>query len=210
MKIAYRRKDDAKAIDRGRKATHTLRGVITERFMDGMGGDEPEIRVRSEANEESNWGRQVNKQEQEALYRVGRRIEIDYVVRRMLSGWKLLRWKQAIEIRVEDTQDEVPGSYERLRAKEIAQYLLSHPAPNVLEYAYQLAELGHTPGVMHKEVHQIFMDARCDIDRLLSAPRPQSVGDADLNMGEHEIGELETRWKEKIFAACRKMLDEQS
>lgn len=52
---------------------HTLRGIVTDRFMGSM-GDWPMIKVRNDAGEESSWTREVNIREQDALYRVGRPI----------------------------------------------------------------------------------------------------------------------------------------
>jgi hypothetical protein len=112
MKIAYRLRDNPKHIEQVQKATlttddfgieptgglfgspewwgriangelpiHTLRGTITERFMGSM-GDWPEIRILSDTGEKSSWTREVNHREQDALYRVGRQIEIDYVLQK--------------------------------------------------------------------------------------------------------------------------------
>ena len=38
------------------------------------------IRVLSDAGEKTSWARDMNRKEQDALYRAGRRIEIDYVL----------------------------------------------------------------------------------------------------------------------------------
>jgi hypothetical protein len=48
----------------------------------GSMNDWPEFAMKSDAGEESRWTREVNTREQDALYRVGSRIEIDYVVQR--------------------------------------------------------------------------------------------------------------------------------
>lgn len=198
MKIAYRPKDDAKHIAQVQKATlttdnfgiepthglfgspewwdrvtggdlsvHTLRGIVTERFMGSM-GDWPMIKVRNDAGEESQWTREVNTREQDALYRIGRRIEIDYVFqrhRRMSSNPKA-EHKVVIEIRVgPGAPEDSPGSYEKLRAAEIAQGVLAQPFWTVMEVSHELAELGETPGVMPDDVHKVFLEASSDMDR---------------------------------------------
>src|SRR5262250_387439 len=54
-------------ISSGRLPLHTLRGVITKRYMGSM-GDWPEIEVQTETGKLSHWTRQVNSKEQDALY----------------------------------------------------------------------------------------------------------------------------------------------
>jgi len=51
----------------------------------GSMGDWPEISVLSDAGDKSEWTREVNRKEQDALYRVGRPIEIAYVLQRHRS-----------------------------------------------------------------------------------------------------------------------------
>jgi hypothetical protein len=242
MKIAYRLKDNAKHIAQVQKATlttenfgieptdglfgsaewwnriasgelpvHTLRGTITDRFMGSM-GDWPEIRVCSETGEKSSWTREVNNREQDALYRIGRRIEIDYVLQRhrKKSSVPNSEHKIVLEIRAEpDAEGDVPGAYQRLLAKEIAHRVLTAPILVVLEASYELAELGRTPGVMPPEVHRVFADARSESDRLVGGRRlsndPEARKHAMLG-----IAELEARWRESIFAACRKIVDEKA
>lgn len=60
---------------------HRLTGVITKVYMGSM-RDWPEFRMRTALGEESSWTRYVHTKEQDGLYVVGRRIEIDYVVQR--------------------------------------------------------------------------------------------------------------------------------
>lgn len=237
MKIAYRLRDNPTHIAQVQKATlttdnfgiesthglfgspewwdrvvggdllvHTLRGIVTERFMASM-GDWPMIKVRNDAGGESQWTREVNTREQDALYRVGRRIEIDYVLQRhrRKSSDPNAEYKVIIEIRVElDAKGDSPGSYEKLRAKEIARGVLSHPFPLVLEASHELAELGRTPGVMSNEVHRVFLEARSDIDHFLSqVPKaPDAQGELD------RIEEMQEVWKDAVFSACKKLLEE--
>jgi hypothetical protein len=231
MEIAYRLKDNATFIGQVQKATlttdnfgieptdglfgseawwdrvasgklrvHTLRGTIAERFMGSM-GDWPEISVCSETGEESSWTRQVNNRGQDALYRVGRQIEIDYVLQRHRhkSSVPNAEHKVVLEIRVEPPlEGEAPGGYERVLAKEIARRVLTAPISLVFEASYELAELGRTDGVMSPEVHSVFVDARSEGDRLIGG------------RNDPEARKLEARWKERIFAACQKIVDERN
>lgn len=242
MKISYRLRDNAKHIAQVQKATlttdnfgieptdglfgsdewwnriatgklrvNTLRGTITERFMGSM-GDWPEIRVVSDTGEKSSWTREVNNREQDALYRVGRRIEIDYVLQRhrRKSSAPNSEHKIVLEIRVQpDAEGEAPGSYEKLLAREIAQRVLTAPILVVLEASYDLAELGRTPGVMPHDVHRVFVDARSESDRLIGGRRLPDDPEA-RKQAIARITELEARWRENIFAACRKIVDEQN
>jgi hypothetical protein len=81
----------------------------------------PNKLVKSDDGETSHWTREVNLKEQDALYIPGQRIEIDYVLQhhRPKSHDKGGETKLIVEIRVEPTA-QTPGSYERLRAKELA------------------------------------------------------------------------------------------
>jgi hypothetical protein len=239
MKVAYSLKDDPKHIAQVQKATlttadfgieptdglfgspewwdriangalpvHTLRGTITERFMGSM-GDWPEIRVLSDAGEKSDWTREVNRKEQDALYRVGRHIEIDYVLQkhRGKSSARNPEHKVVLEIRVEpDAEGDVPGAYEKLLAHEIAQRVLTAPILFVGEASYRLAELGRTPGVMSHEVHRVFSDARSELESLLGGH--QTTNSEERKQFDRKIADLEARWKDKVIAACRKILDE--
>ena len=236
MKIAYRLKDDTTFIGNVQKATlntdnfgiepthglfgspewwqqvasgelpvHTLRGVITERYMGSM-GDWPEIKVRSDASEESRWTREVNRKEQDALYLPNQPIEIDYVLQRhrQKSSDHGAEVKQVIEIRVEpDTQAEASRNYARLRAKEIAQGVLSQPFSEVLEASCQLATLGYTVGVMNEEVHIVFVDACSEAARLRREKDP-----GDRKVLWQKYGEIAARWNERVCIACKRILDE--
>jgi hypothetical protein len=62
----------------GELPIQSLSGVITKVYMSGM-HDWPEFAMRSDSGEESRWTREVNTKEQDRLYLVGSRIEIDYV-----------------------------------------------------------------------------------------------------------------------------------
>ncbi len=167
------------------------------------------IKVRNDAGEESQWTREVNTREQDALYRVGRRIEIDYVFqrhRRMSSNPKA-EHKVVIEIRVgPGAPEDSPGSYEKLRAAEIAQGVLAQPFWTVMEVSHELAELGETPGVMPGDVHKVFLEASSDMDRAVrQVPKATNVADQLDRITE----ELQERWKGAVFSACKKLLDEQ-
>ena len=242
MKIAYSLRDNPKHIAQVQKATlttdnfgieptdglfgspewwdriaagdlpvHTINGTIAERFMGSM-GDWPEIRVLSDGGEKSSWTREVNRKEQDALYRVGRRIEIDYVLQRHRnkSSGRQKEHKVVLEIRIQpDAEGDVPGVYEKLLAKETAHRVLTAPILLVLEASYQLVELGRTPRVMPDDVRRVFADACSECDRLISGR--QLPNDPEARRVETQrLQELEARWKDRIFAACRKIVEEQS
>ena len=239
MKVAYSLKDDPKRIAQVQKATlttadfgveptdglfgspewwdriangallvHTLRGTITERFMGSM-GDWPEIRVLSDTGEKSSWTREVNTREQDALYRVGRHIEIDYVLQKHRGKSSALspEHKVVLEIRVEpDAEGDVLGAYEKLLAHEIAQRVLTAPILFVGEASYRLAELGRAPGVMPHEIHRVFADARSELEGLLGGH--QITNSEERKEFDRKIADLEARWKDRVIAACRNLLDE--
>jgi len=241
MKIAYRLRDNPKHIEQVQKATlttddfgieptgglfgspewwgriangglpiHTLRGTITERFMGSM-GDWPEIRILSDTGEKSSWTREVNHREQDALYRVGRHVEIDYVLQKHRGkSWARNpeHHKIVLEIRVEpDAEGDIPGAYEKLLAHEIAHRVLSAPILYVGEASYRLAELGRTPGVMSHEVHGVFVDARSELESLMAGQR-KLANSEERKQFDRKHADLEGRWKDKVIADCRKMLDE--
>jgi hypothetical protein len=62
-------------VELGSLPTHTLRGVISRRWMGSM-GDWPICEVTSDSGEKSEWTRLAG----DEFYRVGDQIEIDYVV----------------------------------------------------------------------------------------------------------------------------------
>jgi hypothetical protein len=68
-------------VESGELSTHKLCEVITKVYMSGM-GDFPEFQMRSESGEELSWQRFANSKDQDSLYEVGRRVELDYVVQR--------------------------------------------------------------------------------------------------------------------------------
>lgn len=181
-------------ISSGQLPLHTLRGVIVERFWGSM-ADWPEITVRSDEGEVSQWTREVNSKEQDALYIPGQRIEIDFVLQRHrpksfdMGG----ETKVVIEIRVEPNA-QTPGSYERLRAKELAQ-AVSLFYPNIIDAAYHLSELGKTPSVMDEDAHRVFTSIAREVESLIMQNRYGAM-EALLN-----------HWKEPVLASCKRMLD---
>ena len=153
--------------------------------------------------------REVNLREQHALYWVGRHIEIDNVLRkhRGKSSARNPKHKVVLEIRVEpDAERGVPGAYEKLLAREIAHRVLSAPILFVAEASYRLADLGRTPGVMSHEVDRVFASARSDLEGLIGSH--QTASSEQRKQFDRKIADLEGRWKDKVIAACRKMLDE--
>jgi hypothetical protein len=188
---------------------HTLSGTITGRFMGSM-GDWPMIRVLSDAGEQSSWTREVNREEQDALYRVGRHIEIDYVLQKHRGkSWARNpeHHKVVLEIRVEpDAEGEVPGAYEKLLAQEIAHRVLTAPILYVGEASYRLAELGRIPGVMSHEVHRVFASARTELESLIGGR--QIADSEERKQFDRKMADIEARWKDKVIAACRKIVGE--
>jgi len=70
----------------------------------GSMGDWPEFQMVSESGEVSQWTREVNLKEQDALYLVGQRVEVDYVLQRHRpKSWdRGAETRCVIEIRVAD------------------------------------------------------------------------------------------------------------
>ena len=59
------------------------------------------------------------------------------------------------------------------------------------------------------DVHRVFMDARAECDRLIGGRRTPS--DPELRReATRAIQELESRWKDRVLAACRKIAGDQS
>jgi len=87
---------------------HTLSGYITKVYMGSM-GDWPEFAMKSDGGEKSQWTRKVNAKEQDALYRVGNRVELDYVIQRhrRASFDRGGEAKCVVEIRILDSSSEV-------------------------------------------------------------------------------------------------------
>jgi hypothetical protein len=90
---------------------HTLSGHITKVYMGSM-GDWREFAMKSD-DEKSQWTRKVNAKEQDALYRVGNRVELDYVIQRYRSASYSASFdrgseaKCVVEIRILDSMSEV-------------------------------------------------------------------------------------------------------
>jgi len=87
----------------GNFPVRTASGVITKVYMGSM-GDWPVFAMVSDSGEVSQWTREVNLKEQDALYRVGQRVEVDYVLQRLRpKSWdRGGETKCVIEIRVAD------------------------------------------------------------------------------------------------------------
>lgn len=182
-------------ISSGKLPLYTLRGLITQRYMGSM-GDWPEITVQSDTGEISHWTRRVNSKEQDALYVPGQRIEIDYVMQwhRAKSFDKGSEAKQVIEVRVEPSAHmQVLGSYEKLRAREIAQAIFVRHSV-ILETAYELSELAKVPGVMSKEAQNVFTSLADEIRDL----RTRRINDRAMTA-------LLDRWEDAVLAACKEL-----
>jgi hypothetical protein len=184
-------------ISSGQLPVHTLHGVIVERFWGSM-ADWPEINVKSDNGETSQWTREVNVREQDALYIPGQRIEIDYVLQRhrpksISNGGE---YKAVIEIRVEPSA-QLPGSYEKLCAKEFAQ-AVSLFYPNIVDASHHLSELGKVQGVMDNDIQRVFTNVAIEVDHLIEQKRYEAM-DGLLN-----------RWKDPVLAACKRLLETKS
>jgi hypothetical protein len=183
----------------GKLAMHTLCGVIIERFWGSM-GDWPKIKVENDTGEISHWTRKVNTKDQDALYIPGQRIEIDYVLQRHRpkSSDHGAEVKQVIEVRVEpSTQMERPGSYEKLRARELAQAVALNYVI-IVDAAHQLSDLGNAPGVMSDQVHKVFTTVAKEIDDLI------------LQRKDEAMTSLLSRWKDPVLAVCKELQDTSS
>ena len=183
-------------ISSGKLPLHTLCGVIVERFWGSM-GDWPEIRVRNEDGQISQWTREANTKEQDALYIPGQRIEIDYVVQRHRpkSFDKGAETKVVIEIRVElNVEMKTPGTFEKLRARELAQ-AISWNYPIIIDASHQLSELGNVPSVMDEEAHLVFTSVAREVEGVIAKKKKATME------------EVLNRWREPVLAACHRMLD---
>lgn len=91
-------------VESGQLPIHTLRGIIRDVYMGSM-GDWPEFKMMSDTGEESTWTRWMQSAEQDQFYRVGARIEIDFVWQqsRAKSFDHGARRKQVIEVRINPT-----------------------------------------------------------------------------------------------------------
>jgi len=186
-------------ISSGRLPLHTLCGEIIERFWGGM-ADWPEIKVRNDDGQISEWTRMVNVKEQDALYIPGQRIEIDYVLQRHRpkSTDKGAEHKLVIEIRVEPSPElEAPGIYDKLRARELAQAVSLH-YPHIIDVSYHLSELGKVPGVMDEEAHRVFTGIAREVEAVIMQNRYEAM-EALLN-----------HWKDPVLAACKRLSDTKS
>ncbi len=184
-------------ISSGKLPLSTLRGVITQRYMGSM-ADWPEIKVQSDTGEVSRWTRKVNSVKQDALYVPGQTIEIDFVVQRhrAKSFDEGSETKVVVEIRVEPCPHmQVPGAYEKLRAREIAEAILMRYSITFVA-AHELSELGTAPGVMSEDAHRVFRKVADEIRDLRTRKRNGQAMSALLD-----------RWKDAILAACKELAD---
>jgi hypothetical protein len=68
-------------IEHGNLPTFQQTGLITNIYNVGD-GDHPEFSMVDESGIETNWKREVNQSEDDDLYIIGRRVELDYVLQR--------------------------------------------------------------------------------------------------------------------------------
>jgi hypothetical protein len=89
-------------IDTGHLATRTLRGRIMRVYMAGH-NDWPEFEMKSDDDTLSRWERSCDRPEDDRLFVVGRRVEIDIVLQRhRLQGRPAAPTEIVIEIRIDD------------------------------------------------------------------------------------------------------------
>jgi hypothetical protein len=89
-------------VESGNLVTHTLSGTVTRVYMGSM-NDWPMFQLTDDSGAKSEWTREVNTREQDALYVVGRAVEVDYVIQRHKpQSWdKGAETKCVVQIRVE-------------------------------------------------------------------------------------------------------------
>jgi|SRR5579859_7057542 len=94
-----------KKIHSGDLPAQTTSGVITDVYMGSM-GDWPMFAMTTDSGEVLQWTREVNTNEQDALYLVGRRVEVAYVIQRHRpKSWdRGSETKCVIEIRVDESE----------------------------------------------------------------------------------------------------------
>jgi hypothetical protein len=93
-------------------------------------------------------------------------------------------------------------------AKEVSQAVLSGRM-GMIEASREPACLGQAPDVMNEEIHKVFVGACSESDHLpIGAVRdpwnPQVLEEKDW-----EIADIEARWKDRILAGCKSILEEQ-
>jgi trehalose utilization protein len=91
-------------IQTGKLKTHVVRGVIHRVYM-GSQNDWPMCEVLSDDGEISKWTREMQDFSYDSLYRVGGKIEIDYVLQKSKpdAPWSAgAEQKNVLEIRIED------------------------------------------------------------------------------------------------------------
>jgi hypothetical protein len=125
MRVIYKLKDDKAHLDKwpaissGELPVHTSRGVITKRYMGSM-NDWPEFTMRHDSGDETSWSRFGHSGEDDRYYRVGRRIEVDYVVQRrrpeaMDAGTER---KIVLEVRIEVPPETIRERFIRHRTTD--------------------------------------------------------------------------------------------
>lgn len=186
-------------ISSGKLPLHTLRGVIVGRFWGSM-RDWPEISVQQDDGQISQWTREVNTKEQDALYVPGRRIEIDYVLqrRRLQSVENGAETKVVVEIRVEPNGEvQTKATYQKLRSRELAEAITLN-YPMTIDVSHELSKLGNVRGVMDELAHHVFTSVAREVEKVMMEKRMASME------------EVLNRWKEPVLAACKRILDTQS
>jgi hypothetical protein len=92
-------------IETGKLMTHFVRGVIQRVHM-GSQNDWPMCEVLSDDGEISKWTREMQDFSSDSIYRIGAKIEIDYVLQKSKpdAPWSAgAEQKNVLEIRIEDT-----------------------------------------------------------------------------------------------------------
>jgi hypothetical protein len=102
--------------------------------------------------------------------------------------------------------DEQRSEAEKVRAKEIAQAVLSGRM-GMLEACRELASLGHTPGVMSEEIHTVFIGADSETDHLPIGAVRELWDQQVLLEKDRDIAAMEAHWKDRVVAACKELVD---
>ncbi len=85
LRVVYSLKDDQthaddwRVVSSAEQPIQTCAGVITRRYMGSM-NDWPEFTMRCDSGGEMNWSRYGRSGNDDRYYKVGRRIEVDYVL----------------------------------------------------------------------------------------------------------------------------------
>jgi hypothetical protein len=96
----------------------------------------------------------------------------------------------------------------RACAKEVSQAVFSGRM-GMIEASRELACLGHAPDVMNEEIHKVFVGVCTESDHLPIGAVRELWNPQVLEEKDREIADIEARWKDRILAGCKSILEEQ-